>query len=129
MGRHAGLLIGASGALTIPLNAVAIGAVPVEKSGFASGIFNTAREAGGSLSIAIIGAVLMGSQGAALAEGAKPASAFAAGYSDGLMVAAGLAFVAALIALVTLRTPHEQAPGASQPHPARDTVTPVRQAA
>jgi hypothetical protein len=58
-----GLLIGGlGGALTIPLNAVALGAVPVEKSGVASGIFNTAREAGGSLGIAIIGAVLAISQ-------------------------------------------------------------------
>jgi MFS family permease len=50
-----GLLVGGlGGALTIPLNAAAIGAVPVEKSGVASGIFNTARETGGSLGIAII---------------------------------------------------------------------------
>ncbi len=43
-----GLLIGGlGGALTIPLNAVAIGAVPARQSGVASGIFNTARETGG----------------------------------------------------------------------------------
>ena len=54
-----GLIIGGlGGALTIPLNGIAVGAVPVEKSGVASGVFNTARETGGSLGIAIIGAVL-----------------------------------------------------------------------
>ena len=48
-----GLLVGGlGGALTIPLNAVALDAVPVEKSGVASGIFNTARETGGSRSSA-----------------------------------------------------------------------------
>lgn len=98
-----GLLIGGiGGALTIPLNAVAIGAVPVEKSGVASGIFNTARETGGSLGIAVIGAVLAAAQRDSLADGANAAHAFAAGYTDGILVAAGLALIAALIALLTL---------------------------
>ena len=56
-----GLILGGlGGALTIPLNGVAIGAAPVEKSGVASGIFNTARESGGALGIAVIGAVAAG---------------------------------------------------------------------
>jgi EmrB/QacA subfamily drug resistance transporter len=99
-----GLLIGGfGGALTITLNAVAIGAVPVERSGVASGIFNTARETGGSLGIAIIGAVLAAGQRGALTDGANAAHAFAAGYTNGILVAAGLALIAALVALVTLR--------------------------
>ena len=94
----------------------------------ASGVFNTAREAGGSLGIAIIGAVLMGSQRDALAEGANTASASAAGYSDGLVVAAALAFIAALVVLLTLRPPARDQPPAENRPEARQ-ATPIRQAA
>jgi predicted MFS family arabinose efflux permease len=99
-----GLVIGGlGGALTIPLNGVAVGAAPVEKSGVASGVFNTARETGGSLGIAVIGAVLATAQQHSATEGA--AHAFATGYARGLTVAAALALVAAAVALLTLRPP------------------------
>ena len=99
-----GLIIGGlGGALTIPLNGVAVGAVPVEKSGVASGVFNTARETGGSLGIAIIGAVLAPRSSTAPRRGA--AHAFASGYARGLAVAAGLALIAAVVALLTLGQP------------------------
>lgn len=103
-----GLLIGGlGGALTIPLDAVAIGDAPVHTSGVPSGVFNTARETGGSLGMAIIGAVLAAGQRHALAHGA---SAPAAGYGDGTIVAAALALLTALVALVTLRaSPTERA--------------------
>jgi EmrB/QacA subfamily drug resistance transporter len=124
-----GLLIGGlGGALTIPLNAVAINAIPVEKSGIASGIFNTARETGGALGIAIIGAVLAGGQQHALAKGGSAAQAFAAGYTDGITVAAGLALVAALVAVLTLRAPTDHASDSQRPA-APDLVTPVGEAA
>ena len=42
----------------IPLSGVALAAVPVERSGVASGVFNTARESGGALGIATIGAIV-----------------------------------------------------------------------
>jgi EmrB/QacA subfamily drug resistance transporter len=96
-----GLVLGGlGGALTIPLSGVALAAGPVEKSGVASGVFNTAREAGGALGIAIIGAVVA-SGGRAGTEG------FAAGYGRGLAVAAVLAIVAAVVAGLTLGGPRE----------------------
>ena len=99
-----GLILGGlGGALTIPLNGVAIGAAPVEKSGVASGIFNTAREAGGALGIAVIGAVVAGAHDHAAAGGV--AHAFAAGYARGLAVAAVLALLTAMTVLVTIREP------------------------
>ena len=96
-----GLLLGGiGGALTIPLSGVAIAAAPLEQSGVASGVFNTARETGGGFGIAIIGAVLASGQHAAMAAG--PAHAFAAGYSRGIAAAAGLAVLAALVVVLTL---------------------------
>jgi hypothetical protein len=97
-----GLILGGlGGALTIPLSGVAIGAAPVEKSGVASGIFNTARETGGSLGIAVVGAVVAGGRHDAVTG--SLAHTLAAGYARGLAVAAALALTAAFVAALTLR--------------------------
>jgi len=53
----------------------------VEKSGVASGVFNTARETGGSLGMGIIGAVLAAAQQHGATQGA--AHAFASGRNGG----------------------------------------------
>jgi EmrB/QacA subfamily drug resistance transporter len=98
-----GLLLGGLGrALTVPLANAALSAAPIEKAGVASGVFNTFREIGGSLGIAIIGAVLLAAQHGATANGAHPAHAFATGYTHGLAVAALLTILAAGIAALTI---------------------------
>jgi MFS family permease len=102
-----GLLLGGlGGALTVPLTNVALSTAPVEKAGVASGIFNTFRETGGSLGIAIIGAVFLTAQHDATANGAAPAHAFATGYRHGLAAAALLAVLGAAIAALTIRRRH-----------------------
>jgi EmrB/QacA subfamily drug resistance transporter len=114
-----GLLIGGFGAaLTIPLNATVLAAVPVEKAGVASGIFNTARETGGSLGIAITGAVFAYGQSHALGNGATTLHAFAAGYSSGLLFAALITFATAAITLTALRPGRAQRPPDTTPLPA-----------
>jgi DHA2 family methylenomycin A resistance protein-like MFS transporter len=56
-----GLLLGGVGAaLTIPLNGLALAGVDGRKAGVASGIFNTARETGGCLGVALTSAVVGG---------------------------------------------------------------------
>jgi predicted MFS family arabinose efflux permease len=101
-----GLILGGlGGALTVPLANVAISAVPAERAGVASGVFNTFRETGGSLGIAIIGAVFLAAQHHAAGTGATPARAFATGYSHGLAVAAVLAVIGAAIAAATITRP------------------------
>ena len=98
-----GLLLGGlGGGLTVPLANAALGAAPVEKAGVASGVFNTFRETGGALGIAIIGAVFLATQHAATAHGAGPAHAFASGYGHGLAVAAILTVIAAGVAALTI---------------------------
>jgi len=107
-----GLLLGGlGGALTVPLANAAISAVPIEKAGVASGVFNTFRETGGSPGIAIIGAVFLAAQHDATANGAAPAHAFASGYAHGLTVAAIVAAVGAVIAALTI--------GPAPPQPGR----------
>ena len=115
-----GLVLGGlGGAFTVPLANVAISSAPIEKGGVASGVFNTFRETGGSLGIAIIGAVFLAAQHHATANGATPAHAFASGYSHGLTVAALLAALGAAIAALTInRQPREQANNTSNAAPA-----------
>ena len=111
-----GLLLGGlGGALTVPLANVAISSVPIENAGIASGIFNTFRETGASLGIAIIGAVFLAAQHHATANGSTSSQAFASGYTHGLTAAALLAGLGAVIAALTIKRPE------------RDTDTNARQ--
>ena len=55
------MLAGIGTALAMPtLSATAMGAIPSEKAGVASGVLNTARQVGGALGIAVLAAVATG---------------------------------------------------------------------
>jgi EmrB/QacA subfamily drug resistance transporter len=98
------LLVGGVGmALTMsPMTAAAMGAVPVDKAGVGSGVLNSFRQVGGSLGIAIMGAIVAASihhpQG-------TPAGAqdFVNGLHRGFEVGAAITFVAAVVAIVLVR--------------------------
>jgi MFS family permease len=100
-----GLLLGGVGmSLTMtPSSAAAIRAVPVEKSGVGSAVLNSARQIGGSLGIAVMGAVVAHGAG-----GRRTPEAFVHGFSNALRVAAVIAFVGALSAAALVR-PHAHA--------------------
>ncbi|MEU4834795.1 MFS transporter [Streptosporangium sp. NPDC023615] len=84
-------VIGIGSALTMPLGSAVLGAVPESRAGVAGGVFSVAREMSGLFGIAIIGVIVNGS------------ASFTAGYSAGLLVAACLVAVGAVVSLVTLR--------------------------
>jgi EmrB/QacA subfamily drug resistance transporter len=96
-----GLLVGGVGmALTMtPGAAAAVRAVPVAKSGVGSAVLNSSRQVGGSLGIAIIGAIMLHEIG-----GRRTPEAFVDGFSTALLVAAGVAFGGAIIAAALVRT-------------------------
>jgi EmrB/QacA subfamily drug resistance transporter len=98
-----GMLIGGIGmSLTMtPSAAAAVRAVPVDKSGVGSAVLNAARQVGGSLGIAFIGAIMAHEAG-----GRRTAEAFMDGFSTSLVVAALIALAGAAIA-ATLVRPHE----------------------
>ncbi len=75
-----------------PVTAVLLNSVPGHQAGVASGIFNTSRQVGGALAIAIFGALL-----------AHPAT-FLAGLRTSLLLAAGVA-LAAVAASLLLQPP------------------------
>ena len=102
----AAMVIGGVGmALTMtPMTAAAMSSVPVDKAGVGSGMLNTFRQVGGSLGIAVMGAILAAGSSSALAGGATPVEAFVSGLHRALYTAAAIAFAAALTAAVTVRS-------------------------
>jgi EmrB/QacA subfamily drug resistance transporter len=99
-----GLLVGGVGmALTMtPTTAAAMGAVSVDKAGVGSAVLNSARQVGGSLGIAIMGAVVASQVNVPRFSPGFP-DQFVTGYHHALYTAAGIAFAGALIAVATVR--------------------------
>jgi EmrB/QacA subfamily drug resistance transporter len=100
-----GLLVGGVGmAMTMtPSAAAATRAVPVDKAGVGAAVLNAFRQIGGSLGIAIMGAIM------ASAIGSRPTTeTFMNGFHDALMVAGLIAVAGAVIAFVLVR-PHDLA--------------------
>ena len=95
-----GFLIGGLGmAITMtPTAAAATRAVPVEKSGVGSAVLNAMRQVGGSVGVALMGAIV-----AAEASGRPGLEGFMAGFERSLLVAAGIAFAGSIVAFALVR--------------------------
>ncbi len=81
-----------------PTAAAAIRAVPVEKSGVGSAVLNAMRQVGGSVGIALMGAIV-----AAEASGRPEIEGFMAGFERALLVAAVIAFAGSVVAFALVR--------------------------
>ena len=86
-----------------PMTSAAMGAVPVDKAGVGSGVLNSFRQVGGSLGIALIGAIVA-SYIPDAADGQARAHDYVNGLHAGLAVSAAISFLAAIVAVVTVRT-------------------------
>src|SRR5215210_2762907 len=95
-----GLLVGGLGmAMTMtPTAAAATRAVPVHKAGVGSAVLNAMRQVGGSVGIALMGAIV-----AHEASGSPGIDGFMAGYERALFVAALIAFVGSIVAFSLVR--------------------------
>jgi len=99
-----GLLLGGVGmslAMT-PTTAAAMGSVPVDKAGVGSAVLNSMRQVGGSLGIALMGAIVVSSIHVADTD-PRIAQQFVDGYRNALHVAATIALVGAVVAVATVR--------------------------
>jgi EmrB/QacA subfamily drug resistance transporter len=90
-----GLLLGGTGmAMTMtPVTAAAMSAVAVDKAGVGSAVLNSARQVGGSLGIAVMGAIVASS------------STYLGGFHDALRVGALLLLFGAALATLAIRKP------------------------
>ncbi len=88
-----GLLLGGLGmGLTMtPVTAAAMSAVAVDKAGVGSAVLNSARQVGGSLGIAVMGAIVASS------------SSYLTGFHDALRVGSLLCLVGAVVAVLAIR--------------------------
>src|SRR4029077_18544155 len=69
-----------------PMTAAALSSVPVDKAGVGSGMLNTFRQVGGSLGIAVMGAILAAGTNSALASGDSEIDAFMNGLHHALYI-------------------------------------------
>jgi EmrB/QacA subfamily drug resistance transporter len=105
------LLVGGTGmamAMT-PTTSAAMSSVPVDKAGVGSGVLNSSRQVGGSLGIAVMGAILGSYISVGRTSPDFPAQ-FVNGFQAALHVAAAIAFAATVVAFALVRdTQHRPA--------------------
>jgi MFS family permease len=82
-----------------PSTAAAMNGVPVDKAGVGSAVLNSFRQVGGSLGIAVMGAIMASEIG-----NRRSPEAFVDGFSSALLVAALVAFAGAVVAVVMVRS-------------------------
>jgi EmrB/QacA subfamily drug resistance transporter len=101
------MLLGIGIALTMsPMTSAAMNAVAVEKAGIASGVLSMFRMVGGSLGIAVSGAIFQGVAGGSF-ETATPQH-FVDGLSEAMAVSAAVTLVGAVIAALAIRAKPKQ---------------------
>jgi EmrB/QacA subfamily drug resistance transporter len=94
------VLMGIGMALVMsPMSTAAMNAVPVTKAGVASGLLSMNRMVGGSLGVAVVGAVFA-SQAPA---GVQDPTAFVNAFSSAMWVTAGVAALGAIVAIALIR--------------------------
>jgi EmrB/QacA subfamily drug resistance transporter len=97
-----GMLLGGVGTASTmaPVTAAAMASVRPDKAGVGSAVLNSMRQVGGSLGIAVMGAIIAASVPAG--RGRPNPSDFLAGFHHALETAAAIALVGSLIAALTL---------------------------
>jgi EmrB/QacA subfamily drug resistance transporter len=105
------VLMGIGMALVMsPMSTAAMNAVDVAKAGVASGILSMNRMIGGSLGVAVIGAVFQ----AKAPAGSRDPAAFISAFTTSMWVATGVALVGAVVAIALLRGRAERAPDVAE---------------
>ena len=114
-----GLLVGGFGlAITMaPTTSAAMGSVPVDKAGVGSAVINSMRQVGGSIGIAVMGA-LVATQLTTRPSDPRYASQFIDGYHLAVHTGAGLVLVGAVVAVSTVRAVRHPEPRAATEQPA-----------
>jgi EmrB/QacA subfamily drug resistance transporter len=111
------MLLGGVGmaAAMAPTTAAAMASVRPDKAGVGSAVLNSMRQVGGSLGIAIMGAIVASGISSSLASGHSRPEAFVHGFRNATSVAALIAIAGAIVAVTTLQHARHR-------EPARDSV-------
>jgi EmrB/QacA subfamily drug resistance transporter len=114
-----GLVVGGIGMSLVmtPSAAAAVRALPVDKSGVGSAVLNAFRQVGGSMGIAVMGAIMAHEVGRATGpEVFRDPQRFVDGFSTTLTVAAAIALAGAVVSAALVR-PHEREAQPEEPLP------------
>jgi EmrB/QacA subfamily drug resistance transporter len=113
-----GLIVGGLGLATVmaPTTATAMSAVPVDKAGVGSAVINSMRQVGGSLGIAIMGALVATAVTVNPFSPRYPAE-FVTGYHRALEVGASVLIIGAVVAVTTIRNVAREPRRAADPEP------------
>jgi len=101
------------GLVMTPTTAAAMGSVPVAKAGVGSAVINSMRQVGGSLGIAVMGAVV--ATQVHVTSGPLLAEQFTKGYHDALYVGAAITLSAAAVAVSLVRKIEHPHPATTEP--------------
>jgi EmrB/QacA subfamily drug resistance transporter len=93
-------VIGIGSALTVPLTSCVLTAVPPSHTGVAGGVLSLAREASGLVGISVIGLIV--TAGHPVSPSGAVKETFTRGYGTGLLAAAALVTIGAVVARLTL---------------------------
>lgn len=106
-----GMIAGGIGmaAVMTPATAAGLSSVPVDKAGVGSAVINSSRQVGGSIGIALMGAVI-----AQVTHHTPTPGAFVHGLSVALEIAAAIALAGALVAVALVRA-HARSDASEQP--------------
>jgi EmrB/QacA subfamily drug resistance transporter len=111
LGMHAdfvemlpGMLVGGigMGAAMGPMTVAALSAVRVDDAGVASGVVTTARQVGGTLGVAVMGAIVTAAESVSQHDARFPVQ-FINGFHDALRTGAAIALVGAIASAVLIR--------------------------
>jgi MFS family permease len=112
------VLMGLGMALVMsPMTTAAMNAVATAKAGIASGILSMSRMVGGTLGVAVLGAIFQGEVGAeAGAAGTSPA-AFVDAFASAMWVATGVVAAGAVLTVVLITSARGREPRPAEPEP------------
>ena len=101
------MLLGIGIAMTMsPMTSAAMNAVPVQKAGIASGVLSMFRMVGGSLGVAVTGAIFQGAVGTSFETATPQEFVDALGFA--MTVSGAVALVGAVVAAAAIRAKRKQ---------------------
>jgi EmrB/QacA subfamily drug resistance transporter len=115
-----GLVIGGVGmGMTMtPTTAAAMSSVPVAQAGVGSAVLSSMRQVGGSVGVAVMGAIVASGESSSLRGGDPPQIAYLHGFHDSVTIAALLALAGAIVAFLLIRKRAH--------HPCEPAIRPAR---
>jgi EmrB/QacA subfamily drug resistance transporter len=111
-----GMIIGGIGFASVltPLTAAALSGVPVQQAGSGAAVINSTRQVGGSVGLAVMGAISAEVISASLVEGKASPEGFVDGFGILMVVGGAVAVAGSIVAWVTIARPARAAAAAAR---------------